>query len=120
MYYVSDLKEAAQFYEEVLGLKRGWTDTDEKMIGFLFPESNSEIVLHSNTSLKNPDINYQVENVEEFCRYIRKEGYEIELEPMNVRCGKFAILKDPYGNRIPIIDLTKFHGTPRYDNNIPP
>ncbi len=120
MYYVSDLEEAAQFYEEVLGLTRGWTDTDEQMIGFLFPESDSEIVLHSNTSLSNPDINYQVENVEEFCQYIRKEGYEIELEPINVRCGKFAILKDPYGNRIPVIDLTKFNGTPRYDNNIPP
>jgi catechol 2,3-dioxygenase-like lactoylglutathione lyase family enzyme len=119
MYYVPDLKEAAKFYEEVLGLNRVWTDTDAQMIGFLFPESDSEIVLHTNANLPNPDVNYQVEKVEEFCQYYRKQGYEIELEPIDVRCGKFAILKDPYGNRIPVIDLTNFDGVPRYDNIVP-
>ena len=119
MYYVPDLKEAAQFYEEVLGLNRVWTDNEEQMIGLVFPESDSEIVLHTNTTFPNPDINFQVENVKEFCNYIHDEGYEIELEPIDVRCGKFAIIKDPYGNRIPIIDLTKFDGVPRYDSSIP-
>jgi len=115
MYYVENLEEAAKFYEEILGLKRGWTDKKEQMIGFLFPETNSEIVIHKDETLPNPDITYQVENVEEFCQYYKNQGYKIELEPVKVRCGKLAILLDPDGNRIPIIDLTKFDGQAKYD-----
>jgi len=115
MYYVEDLDKATKFYEEVLGLKRGWTDIKAQMIGFLFPETNSEIVLHRDKSLPNPDIAYSVENVEKFCQYYQDQGYLIELEPIDVRCGKFAILLDPYRNKLPIIDLTKFGGIPKYD-----
>lgn len=71
MYYVENLEEAAKFYEEILGLKRGWTDNKEQMIGFLFPETNSEIVIHRDETLPNPDITYQVDNVEEFCQYYK-------------------------------------------------
>lgn len=115
MYCVTDLEEAAKFYEEVLGLKRGWLDQKEEMIGFLLPDNDSEIVLHKDTSLPNPNISFQVENVEQFCNYYLNKGYEVELEPIEVRCGKYAVILDPDGNKIPIIDLTKFGGKPRYD-----
>lgn len=115
MYYVEDLNQAARFYQEILGLKCGWTDTDAQMIGLLFPENSSEIVLHRDNSIPSPYIAYQVENVEKFCQYYKKKGYQVESEPIEVRCGKLAILIDPYGNQIPIIDLTKFNGIPRYD-----
>ncbi|MFX0126329.1 MAG: VOC family protein [Candidatus Hodarchaeota archaeon] len=115
MYCVNNLERAAKFYEEVLGLKKGWFDQNEEMIGFLLPETDSEIVLHKDSTLPNPDINFQVENVDLFCEYYLNRGYHVELEPIEVRCGKYAVLVDPDGNKIPIIDLTKFGGKPRYD-----
>lgn len=35
MFYFSDLEKAAKFYENVLGLKRVWTDKAQEMIGFI-------------------------------------------------------------------------------------
>lgn len=115
MYCVTNLAAASKFYEEVLGLTRGWFDQKEEMVGFLLPDTDSEIVLHKDTSLPNPNISFQVDNVELFCNYYLKRGYRVELEPIEVRCGKYAVLLDPDGNKIPIIDLTKFGGKPRYN-----
>jgi len=44
-----------------------------------------------------------------------KKGYTVTRKPFDVRCGKFAVLADPDGNELPIIDLTKFGDKPRYD-----
>jgi predicted enzyme related to lactoylglutathione lyase len=115
MYLVKDLEKAALFYENILGMKRGWTDQKMGMIGFVFSEGTGEIVIHRDSSIPNPDITFQVENVVDYCEYIKNEGHSILLEPIDVRCGKYAIISDLDGNKIPIIDLTKFGGRPRYD-----
>lgn len=114
MFYVKDLEKAAKFYEENFGLTRAWADDEKKMIGFVFDQSDSEIVLHSDNSLPNPDFSFLVENVEDFCRAHEASGGRVAENPFEVRCGKFAVLSDIDGNKIPIIDLTKFGGQPRY------
>ncbi len=115
MYCVKDLEKAIQFYTEVFGLKIGWKDKEEEIVGLILPETDAEIVLHKDTTLPTPAISFHVENVEKFCRYYQKAGYNILLEPIEVRCGKYAELQDPEGNTIPIIDLTKFGGKPQSD-----
>ena len=115
MFYVEDLETSAKFYEEVLGLKRGWGDVDQMMVGFLFPENNSEIVIHSDKTMPNPTYNFSVEDVVKFCEEYKKLGYKVLKEPFDVRTGKFAVLADLDGNVLPIIDLTKFGGQPRFD-----
>ena len=115
MFFVSDLQKAAKFYENVLGLKRVWTDKKHRMIGFIFSESDSEIVIHNNSNMLNPSFSFLVKNVQMFCDEYKKKGYIVVREPFEVRCGKFAVLADPDGNELPIIDLTKFGGKPRYD-----
>jgi len=37
------------------------------------------------------------------------------IEPFEVWCGTYAVLADPDGNRINLVDLTKFGWEPRYD-----
>jgi len=56
-----------------------------------------------------------VRNVEKFCDENKKKGYRIVKEPLEVRCGKYAVLADLDGNELPIIDLTKFGNKPRYN-----
>ena len=58
MFFVSDLEKAAKFYENVLGLKRVWTDKEQEMIGFIFPESDSEIVIHKDSSMPSPSTSF--------------------------------------------------------------
>ncbi len=115
MFYVSDLEKSARFYENVLGLRVGWTDKREGMISFLFPEGDSEMVIHNDPDLPNPSFSFMVRDVDEFCDEYKKRGYRAVKEPFEVRCGKYAVLADPDGNELPIIDLSKFGGKPRYD-----
>lgn len=115
MYRVSDLKKAEEFYINVFGLKKAWEDQDAKMVGFIFEQSDSEIVLHADPQLPKFDYSYLVGNVASFCEEVKKHGYKVLLEPIEVRPGQYALIADPDGNEIPIIDLTKFGGRPRYD-----
>ena len=115
MFFVTYLEKAAQFYSDVLGLKRVWTDEKRGMIGFVFRESDSEIVVHNDSSIHNPSFSFLVWNVEAFCKEYKANGGKVAREPFDVRCGKYAVVADPDGNELPIIDLTKFDGKPRYD-----
>jgi len=117
MFHVSNLHKSTEFYEDVLCLRRVWADDERKMVGLVFPESDSEIVIHNDASMPNPSFNFLVADVEAFCLDYEKRGYEVIQGPLDVRCGKYAILADPDGNRLPIIDLTRFGNKPRYDHN---
>ena len=114
MYGVNNLEKAEKFYSGVLGLKKVWTDNKRKMIGFVFEQSDSEVVIHSNSDIPKFDYSYLVDDVVEFCENFKKSGYKLILEPIDVRPGKYAVLQDIDGNEIPIIDLSKFGGKPRY------
>ncbi len=111
---VRDLEETARFYTEVMGLKRGWTDNEHQMIGLLFPDNDTELVLHRDTKLADPNVSYQVKDVLGFVDQYKAKGYNVLVEPFDIRCGKCAILQDPEGHSIEIMDITKF-GEPRFD-----
>lgn len=115
MFCVKDVEKASHFYEDVLGLNRAWTDNTNKMIGFIFDESDSEIVIHSDPTIPNPSFSFLVKDVEKFCKEYTRKGYHVVHKPFDVRCGKYAVLSDPDGNEIPIIDLTAFGNEPKYD-----
>jgi lactoylglutathione lyase len=114
MLKVEDLEATADFYINVMGLKRGWTDRENRMTGLLFPDNDSELVLHCDNDLPDPNISYQVKEVEAFVEEYKKSGYKVLRKPFDIRCGKCAIVEDPEGNSIEIMDIIKF-GEPRYD-----
>jgi predicted enzyme related to lactoylglutathione lyase len=111
---VKDLEETAKFYIDVMGLKRGWTDKEHQMIGLLFPDNDTELVLHCDPDLPDPKVSYQVKDVLSFVEKYREKGYKVLVEPFDIRCGKCAILQDPEGHSIEVMDITKF-GEPRFD-----
>ena len=117
LFYVTNINQSTRFYQNVLGMEKAWTDPEQKMIGFIFPQSDSEIVIHNINTLPNPSFSFLVKNVLEFCIDFKRQGYKILEEPFEVRTGKFAILEDLDGNKIPIIDLTNFGNQPRYNEN---
>lgn len=112
MYRVKDLQLAEEFYTQVLGLTKVWADTERSQIGFKLANHDNEIVIHQDDSLPDFDYSYLVENVSDF---IRETQLVPVFGPIEVRCGKYAVIEDPDGNKLPIIDLTKFEGKPKYD-----
>ena len=113
MYRVSDLAKGEEFYTQMLGLRKTWEDKERHMMGFTFAERNAEIVIHANPSLPTFDYSFLVDDVEGFCMAYRTKGYRVAVEPIDVRCGKYAVVSDPDGNAIPIIYLSNFGGKPR-------
>ena len=115
MYTVKDLAISEAFSTDVMGMTKVWEDTDRGMMGFLLKDSDSEVVIHTSDELPPFSYNFLVDNVRQFCDEHRRRDYKIAFGPIKVRSGNYAVLVDPDGNRIPIIDLTEFGGVPRYD-----
>ena len=115
MYRVKDLDKARIFYREILGLEQVWKDKERKMIGFKLAESDAEIVIHNDPNIPDFTFSFLVESVEKFIEEKLDKGSILTFGPIRVRCGWYAILEDPDGNNIPIIDLSKFGGIPQYD-----
>ena len=74
MYYVSDLDKSEAFYQDVLGLKKVWRDDQFKMVGFVFEESDAEIVIQSDPNLPKFDYSFLVKDVVAFCDEIKSKG----------------------------------------------
>ena len=77
-------------------------------IGLGFPDSDAEIVLHNNKAIsKKIDVNYLVEDVEKGVRQLLQAGCHLLVEPFDIRIGKCAVIKDPFGVEFSILDMTK-------------
>ena len=91
-----------------MGMKKKWIDEKRGMIAFSFAEGGTEeIIIHKDPKIKTL-FNFVVNNVEKFCEYYKKIGCKILVEPKTIRCGKIAVLSDPDGNEIPIVDWTTY------------
>jgi predicted enzyme related to lactoylglutathione lyase len=116
MFYVSDLVAATEFYEMRLGMRRAWSDSAVGMVGLRFPAGDSELVLHNDPDIPSPDFCFLVSDVDELCAEYGRAGLTVIQPPIDVRTGRYAVLADLEGNRLPIIDLSRFGGVPRYEH----
>ncbi len=107
-FYVSDLKKAAKFYEETLGLEKKYEFSS--YVGFecggveigLIPKLEGKQKV--NTSL--PSVEFLVDDVEKTYSELKKRGVkfvkELHEEPWG---GRQATFTDPDGNILEIVQL---------------
>jgi predicted enzyme related to lactoylglutathione lyase len=105
MIRVDDLEAATAYYSEVFGLRPLWRD--ELSVGMGFPETDAEIVLHRNPDLPNPEVHYLVDNVGEAVRLFQEKGCQVLVEPFDIPIGQCAVIQDPFGTTLSILDMTK-------------
>lgn len=103
MLHVDDLEAGAAFYELVFGLRRNWRD--ETSLGMGLPESDTEIVLH--TMDINVSVHYLVDGVDAVVPSYIAQGCVLRVAPFDIVIGRCAVLADPFGNDIAILDMTK-------------
>jgi lactoylglutathione lyase len=111
MLRVDDLDKAAEYYVAVFGLKRLWQSVDS--VGLGMPETDAEVVL--NTSKDVPahiSVHYLVDNVENAVTEYQEKGCKIVTVPFDIAIGKCAVIEDPFGNQLAILDMTKGARTP--------
>jgi lactoylglutathione lyase len=106
MIRVDDVEAAADYYAKVFGLHPQWSGDDS--IGLVFPETDAEIVLHRDLDLPSSvEVHYLVDDVVAAVAYYEEQGCHILVAPFDITIGKCAVIKDPFGTRLCILDLTK-------------
>jgi len=98
---VPSLEEGLAFYHDALGHQLLWrTDT---MLALGFADSETELVLALDTG---PETDLLVESVEDAVAKITEAGGTLESGPDDITVGKVAVVTDPFGNRLTLVDLT--------------
>jgi|HubBroStandDraft_6_1064221.scaffolds.fasta_scaffold64881_4 lactoylglutathione lyase len=106
MIRVPDVDVAAAYYTKVFGLSPKWGG--DNMIGLVFPEPEVEIVLHSDAAIPSSvEVYYLVDDVVAAVTLFVADGCHVEVAPFDITVGKCAAIKDPFGTRLCLLDLTK-------------
>jgi lactoylglutathione lyase len=106
MICVDDVAAAARYYERVFGLLPQWSGDDA--IGLRFPDSDAEIVLHREDDIPSPaEVHYLVDDVISAVGDYVSQGCEVLTPPFDITIGKCAVIRDPFGVRLCVLDLTK-------------
>lgn len=112
MIKVADLDRAVAFYRDVFGLRPLWRD--DESVGLVFRDSDAEIVLHSMDAIPaRVDVNYLVDDVAAAVRAFAAKGCRIVAGPFPIPIGKCAVIEDPFGTPLTLVDMT---AGPRAEN----
>jgi lactoylglutathione lyase len=106
MIQVDDLDSAAQYYSDVFGMRPIWRDGSS--VGLGFPETDAEIVLHRFPDFPSRiEVHYLVDDVLAAVQELEQRGCRVLVAPFDIPIGKCAVIEDPFGTRLNILDMTK-------------
>lgn len=112
--YVPDLNEGLKFYSEELGLDVIWKT--KNAIGLGMADKKTEVVIQNEDEWQEVDV--KVESVIDSVERIENAGGEIVRGPFDIKIGKCAVIKDPWGNQYVILDDSKGAFITDEDGNI--
>jgi len=104
MLKVDDLDAALRFYSEALGHPVLWRMPEAAGLGM--PGTDAELVLHTNLG---PEVDLLVANVDKALKRFNEAGGETITGPFDIPIGRCAVVRDPFGNAIVMLDQTKGH-----------
>jgi len=106
MIRVHDVEAAAAYYAKIFGLHPQWSA--DGSIGLKFPETDAEIVLHNDPDIPSSvEVHYLVDDVVGAVAYLAAQGCQILVAPFPITIGTCAVIGDPFGTRLCILDMTK-------------
>jgi predicted enzyme related to lactoylglutathione lyase len=106
MIRVENVDAAAAYYAKVFGLQPQWSG--DGSIGLVFLESGSEIVLHRDPNIPSSlEVYYLVDSAVAAVEDYTAQGCEVLVSPFDITIGKCAVIKDPFGTRLCVLDTTK-------------
>jgi predicted enzyme related to lactoylglutathione lyase len=100
---VRDLDEALAFYRDSLGHALVWRS--ETAAGLRLPESEAEIVLQ--TERPDEEVDLLVEAVDDAVARFVEAGGRVIAGPFDIQIGRCAVVGDPFGNVLVMLDLSK-------------
>src|ERR1700722_8602235 len=94
------------YYARVFGLHPQWSGDDS--IGLAFAETDAELVLHHDPHIPSSvEVHYLVDDVVAAVVHFAVQGCQVLVAPFDITIGKCAVISDPFGTRLCILDMTK-------------
>lgn len=100
---VPDLEEGLAFYRDRLGHQLIWRT--EGSAGLQMPDTDAEVVLH--TEPRGVEVDFKVESADAAADRFRASGGEVVVPPFDIRIGRCAVVRDPWGNELVLLDSSK-------------
>lgn len=97
---VPSIQEGLDFYREQLGMQTIWKKEDMAAVRL----GESELVL---STMLDPETDFLVESVEHAVAVFEGAGGKIVVSPEDIPVGKVAVVEDPFGNKLTLVDLSK-------------
>ena len=101
---VPDLDVGLRFYRDALGHELRWRNNATGQAGLTLPGSDTEIVL-STRERYEPD--WLVASADEAAAVVTAAGGRVVTEPFDIPVGRVAVVADPFGNPLVLLDLSK-------------
>jgi predicted enzyme related to lactoylglutathione lyase len=101
---VPDLDDGLRFYRDVLGHRLRWRNDSLGQLALELPDDKTELVL---TTEQDYEPNWLVDSVDDSVQTFRKRGGTVAVEPFDIPVGRVAVVLDPFGNALVLIDLSK-------------
>src|SRR5215211_4794086 len=101
---VPDLDSGLGFYRDGLGHELVWRNDAIGQAGLRLPDSDTEIVL--STQLEYAP-SWLVHFADEAAEEIERAGGRVIEQPFDIPVGRCAVVQDPFGNLLVLLDLSK-------------
>ena len=101
---VPDLEGGLRFYRDQLHHELLWRNDAIGQAGLRLPGSDTELVLSTNLDAA---VNWLVASVTDAINTIVAAGGTVVAEPADIPVGRVAVVTDPFGNRLVLLDLSK-------------
>lgn len=101
---VPALDEGLSFYRDQLGHPLLWRNDAAGQLGLSVPDSDTELVL---TTEQSYEPNWLVSSADEAAERVRQCGGQVLTEPVDIPVGRLAVVADPFGNKLVLVDLSK-------------
>jgi predicted enzyme related to lactoylglutathione lyase len=100
---VPDLAQGLSFYRDILRQQLLWRDDALGQAGLQLPDTDTEIVLSTRQGLEP---NWLVVSVPEAVDWVVKGGGTVIRGPIDIPVGRVAVVSDPFGNPLVLVDLS--------------
>jgi predicted enzyme related to lactoylglutathione lyase len=101
---VPDLDAGMGFYCGALGHELIWRNDATGQAGLRTPDSATEVVL---TTRQEYEPDWKVASADAAAEVFRSNGGRVVVAPMDIPIGRLAVVEDPFGNQLVVLDSTK-------------
>ncbi|GAA4917623.1 VOC family protein [Nonomuraea thailandensis] len=101
---VPDLDAGLRFYRDGLGHELLWRNDELGQAGLALPESDAELVLSTGPDLAPA---WLVASADEAAAAVVAAGGRTLAGPADIPVGRVAVVTDPFGNALVLLDLSR-------------